>query len=108
MRDWPNEPFAVLTDEYLADIKARRKKNTCACYKDRPLRALKILGTQICGGESRKPHPAKFEHKMIGKYSSTTIKNTLSIVSGVLNWAVKHDCIEIKSLVGFDMPARSW
>ena len=105
VRDWLNEPFAVLADEYLADIKARRKQSTYVSCKARLLRALKILGTRLCVGELRKLHLAKIERKMIGKYSSTTIKDTLVIVSGVLNWAVKHDCIEINPLVGFDMPA---
>jgi integrase len=106
-KEWLDVPFAELADEYLADTKARRKSTTYVSARYRLLRALKILGTKVRVGEVRKSHLAKIEAKLTvsNSYSPTTIKDTLVIVSGVFNWAVKHDYVEVNPLTGFEKPA---
>ena len=69
------QPFSVLADEYMADIKARKKPATYIAVRYSLLRALKILGSTLRVGEIRKLHLAKIEQSLTrAKYSSTTIK----------------------------------
>ena len=86
-KEWLDAPFAELVDEYLTDIKARRKSTTYVSARYRLLRALEVLGTKVRVGEVRKSHLAKIEAQLTGSgsYSPTTIKDTLVIVSGVFN-----------------------
>lgn len=59
-RDWLDASFAELVDEYLSDIKARKKPGN---YSYSLLRALRILGTKVellsnlvfCEGFRRRP-----------------------------------------------------
>ncbi len=106
-KEWLDAPFAELVDEYLTDIKARRKSTTYVSARYRLLRALEVLGTKVRVGEVRKSHLAKIEANLTssGSYSPTTIKDTLVIVSGVFNWAVKHDYVDVNPLIGFERPA---
>ncbi len=90
-REWLDEPFSVLADEYMADIKARKKPATYVAVRYSLLRALKTLGSTLRVGELRKLHLAKIEQSLTRKkYSSTTIKHTIAAVQGVFHWAVKH------------------
>lgn len=103
-RDWLETRFVVLADEYLADVKARRAPATFRNYKEQICRALKILGTSILVGSLRRIHLAKIEQKMAGNYSPTTIRDTISTVQQVFNWAVRNDLLESSPLVGFVKP----
>lgn len=46
--EWSDAPFAALADEFLEDIKARKSESTHQAYRYRLLRALRILGTDLC------------------------------------------------------------
>lgn len=104
-RDWLDATFAALADEYMADIEARREKNTYNSYRARLLRALRILGTTLRVGQIKKLHLAKIEQAMRKEeYSPTTIKDTLAAVQGVFNWAVEHDLLDSTSLAKYRKP----
>jgi hypothetical protein len=100
-REWLDQPFSVLADEYMADLKARKKPATYICVRYCLLRALRIFGSTLRVGELRKLHLAKIEQSMTkAEYSSTTTKHTIAAVQGVFHWAVKHEVLEHKPLIG--------
>lgn len=104
-REWLDEPFSVLADEYMADIKARKKPATYVAVRYSLLRALKTLGSTLRVGELRKLHLAKIEQSLTRKkYSSTTIKHTIAAVQGVFHWAVKHEVLDNNPLIGYEKP----
>lgn len=103
-RDWLDAPFADLADEFLDDLKARRKPETHKSYRYRLLRALKILGAQIRVGELRKLHLAKIEQQLKRKYSPTTLKDTIAAVQSVFSWAVRHDVLTDNPLAAYVKP----
>lgn len=102
--EWLDVPFALLADEFLDDIQARRAKATYDGYRYRLTRALKILGAKLRVGELRKIHLAKIEQKLTGKVGPTTVKDTIATVQCVFSWAVKHDLLIDNPLVGFEKP----
>lgn len=105
-RDWLDAPFAELGDEYLSDIKARKKPGTYRNFRYCLLRALKIIGTKVRVGEMRKFHLAQIERELTGQdYSPTTIKDTLATVQGVLHWAIRNDLVDmVNPLIGYEKP----
>lgn len=104
-REWLGAPFAVLADEYQADIKARKPAVTSRSVRYRLLRALRILGTKLRVGELRKFHLTKIERELSAKdYSPTTIKDTIATVQGVFNWAVTQDLLDTNPLAGYQKP----
>ena len=104
-REWLDQPFSVLADEYMADIKARKKPATYISVRYSLLRALKILGSALRVAEIRKLHLAKIEQSLTkAKYSSTTVKHTIAAVQGVFHWAVKHEVLDGNPLVGYEKP----
>lgn len=103
--DWLDSPIANLADEFLDDVKSRKKPQTHTSYRYRLLCALKIIGPQTRVGDLGKLHLAKIESKMIGKYSPTTIKDTITTLQTVFGWAVKHDLILDNPLAGYEKPA---
>ncbi|MGD9853656.1 MAG: hypothetical protein AB7U20_01775 [Planctomycetaceae bacterium] len=58
------------------------------------LRALRLLDSDVRVCDFRKIHMAQIERTMTGKYSPTTIKDTLAAVHVVFSWAVKQELIE--------------
>jgi integrase len=105
-RDWWDAPFSHLADEYLDDIKARKKPATYLAFRYGILRALKIMGTTVRVAELRKLHLAKIEqHMRKDGYSPTTIKDTITTVQGVLNWAVEYELIDTTPLPKYRKPA---
>jgi integrase len=105
-RDWWDAPFSQLADEYLDDIKARKKPTTYRAFRYGILRALKIMGTAVRVAELRKFHLAKIEqHMRKDDYSPTTIKDTITTVQGVLNWAVEYELIDTTPLPRYRKPA---
>ncbi len=104
-REWLDQPFSVLADEYMADIKARKKAATYSAVRYSLLRALKILGSTLRVAEVRKLHLAKIEQALTAaEYSPTTVKHTIAAVQGVFHWAVKHEVLDVNPLVGYDKP----
>jgi integrase len=103
-RDWLDAPFADLADEFLDDLKARRRPTTHESYRHRLLRALKVLGTHIRVGQLRKLHLAKIEQHMSDNYSPTTIKDTIAAVQAVFSWAVRLDVLAENPLAGYVKP----
>ena len=105
-RDWWDAPFSQLADEYLDDIKARKKPATYRSFRYGILRALKVVGTTVRVAELRKFHLAKIEqHMRKDSYSPTTIKDTITTVQGVLNWAVEYELIDTTPLPRYRKPA---
>ncbi len=94
-RDWLNATFSELADEYLDHIEATKKHNSYLAFRYGILRALKILGSELRVCEMRKYHMAKI-HQVLAKeeYSPTTIKDTITTVRQVLNWAVENEYID--------------
>jgi len=105
-RDWWDAPFSQLADEYLDDIKARKEPATYRSFRYGILRALKIVGTTVRVAELRKIHLAKIDQQMRkDDYSPTTIKDTITTVQGVLNWAVEFELIDATPLPRYKKPA---
>ena len=102
--EWLDAPFAVLADEFMEDVKARRAEATYQSYRYRLGRALRILGPKLRVGELRKIHLAKIEQKLTGTVSPTTVKDTIATVQCVFSWAVKHDLLIENPLIGFEKP----
>lgn len=103
--EWLDEPFAQLVDEFLDDIRARKKPATYEAYRYRLLRALRLVGLKTRVGELKKIHLARIEQKMTGRYSPTTVKDTIAAVQAVMAWAVRHDLVLENPLVGYQKPA---
>lgn len=103
--DWLEQPLAVLADEYLSDVQARRKPATYQSCRYNLLRALRILGSTLRVGEIRKLHLSRIEQAMARDYSPTTIKDTLARLQAVFNWAVCHDLLDLNPLAGYKKPA---
>lgn len=105
-KEWLDAPFADLADEYLDDLKERRKPATYKANRYRLLRALKTIGTTVTVGQMKKYHLGKIERSMKSGYSPTSIADTITTVSGVFNWAIKYDLLEVNPLTGYDKPSR--
>ncbi|REJ72338.1 MAG: site-specific integrase [Planctomycetota bacterium] len=106
-RDWKEATLSELADEFLSDLKSRRKPGTYEQSRYALLRALRILGTHLKVGEVRRLHLAKIEQSMVGKnYSPSTIRDTLAKVQQVFSWAVELELLELNPLVGYRKPAR--
>jgi hypothetical protein len=104
-REWLDQPFSVLADDYMADVKARKRPATYRAVRYSLLRALKTLGSTMRVGEVRKLHLAKIEQALApDEYSPTTVKHTLAAVQGVFHWAVKHEILDFNPLVGYEKP----
>jgi hypothetical protein len=70
--EWLDASFATLADEFLADIKVRKKPATYTSYRYRLLRALKVIGKALRVGEVRKLHLAQIERALTPTCSPTT------------------------------------
>lgn len=104
-RDWLEAPFALLADEYLADVQSRRAPETYRNYREQLLRAMGIVGTGLRVADVRRIHLAKIEQRMTGKYSSATIRDTIAVMQQVYNWAVCNDLLDSSPLIGYQKPA---
>ena len=104
-RDWWDASFAQLADEYLDKLTGKKPATYCS-FRYGILRALKIIGTTVRVAELRKFHLAKIEkHLEDDGYSPTTIKDTITTVQGVLNWAVEFELIDTTPLPKYRKPA---
>lgn len=104
--EWLVAPIAELADVFLDDIQARRKPDTHAGYRHRLLRALKLVGPRTRVADLRKFHLVRIEQRMTGKYSSSTIRDTIAVLQTVFNWAVRHDLLSENPLQGYEKPRR--
>jgi integrase/recombinase XerD len=94
-RDWLDATFSELADEYLDHVKATKQPGTYRSFRYGILRALKILGSSLRICEMRKFHVAKIHQELAkAEYSPTTIKDTITTVRQVLNWAVENEYID--------------
>jgi integrase len=104
-REWLDQPFSVLADEYMADIKARKKPATYRAVRYSLLRALKILGSTLRVGEMRKLHLRKIEQALQPPdYSPTTLKHTIAAVQAVFYWAVDLELLDSTPFVKYKKP----
>ena len=102
--EWSDVPFSDLCDEFLDDVKARKKPATHQSYRYRLLRALQVLGTSLRVCDVSKHHLAKIEGALTKSHSPTSVKDTIATVQTVFSWAVKHDLIHENPLVGYEKP----
>lgn len=104
-REWLSAPLADLADEYLNDVKARRAPGTYRNYRERLLRAMKIIGPLVRVVDVRRIQLAKIEQQMAGHYSPATIRDTIEAVQQVFAWAVRHDLLETNPVAGYRKPS---
>jgi integrase len=105
LREWLDATFSELADEYLDHIKATKKPASYRSFRYGILRALRILGTQLRVGEFRKFHLARIEQELAkGDYSPTTIKDTITTVQQVFNWAVEQELLDSSPVPKYRKP----
>ena len=102
---WLAAPFATLADEFLNDIQALRAAGTYRNNREQLLRALQIIGPAIRVGEIRRFHLRKIERAMVGKYSAATVRDTLSSVQHVFNWAIEMELLDSTPIAKYKKPA---
>lgn len=103
--DWLDVPIGNLADEFLDHIQASRKATTHANYRYCLLRALRIVGPKTRVADLGKLHLAKIEQKLTGKYSPSTVRDTIQTLQTVFSWAIKHDLLTENPLAGYQKPA---
>ena len=104
-REWLDATFSELADEYLDHIKATKKSASYRAFRYGILRALRILGTKVRVCEFRKFHLARIEQEMAkGEYSSTTVKDTITTVQQVFNWAVEQELLDSSPVPKYRKP----
>ena len=103
-REWNEAPFADLADEFLDDIKARKKPVTHESYRYRLLRALRILSPNLRVCQLRKHHLAKIEQTLSHTHSPTSVRDTIATIQIVFGWAVRHDLLHENPLAGYEKP----
>lgn len=110
-RDWLNDSFAELCDEFLES-----KRDTPGIYRDyryRLCRALRILGTDLKVGAVNKEHLNTVKNAMaIGKYREpqrpyawSTIRDSIATVQAVFRWAFICDMVAHDPLKGYEKPS---
>src|SRR5262245_15058517 len=92
-QEWLDAYFSDLADEFLDDVKARKKPRTYDSYKEMLTLAQKHLGTRLRVGEVRKLHLTKLEGALTGSCSPTTVFKALHAVQRVFSWAVENDLL---------------
>jgi len=104
-REWLDASFSELADEYLDHIKATKKPASYVAFRYGILRALRILGTTLRVCEVRKFHLARIEQEMSkADYSPTTIKDTITTVQQVFNWAVEQELLDSSPVPKYRKP----
>lgn len=105
--DWLDVSLAHLCDEFLEDIQARRSEATYTGYRNRLTRALRSLDAQPRVGEVTKWHLSKIDRALTGsgKYSPTTIRDTIATLQTVFSWACKNELLENNPIRDYEKPA---
>lgn len=102
--EWLEMPFADLVDEFLDDVKARKKPVTHQGYRYRLLRALRVIGTGLRVCDVKRLHLARIEQALRPSHSPTTVKDTIATVQTVFGWAVRHDLLSDNPLARHQKP----
>lgn len=105
---WEVAPFRGLLEVYADDLKAKRSHGTYRSQVWRLEVAARILPENLPAGQVRKQHLSAIESVMRGDGKSpTTIRDVLSAVQGVINWAIAQDLlpIECNHLTGYRKPS---
>lgn len=102
--EWLDAYFSDLADEFLDDVKARKKPRTYGSYKEMLTLAQKHLGTHLRVGEFKKLHLTKLEGALTRACSSTTVFKALHAVQRVFNWGIENDLLELSPLAGYKKP----
>ena len=103
-REWLDAYFSDLADEFLDDVKARKKPATYRSYHEMLVLAQQHLGTHLRVGEVRKLHLTRLEGALTAICSSTTVFKALHAVQRVLAWAVENDLLDLSPLAGYKKP----
>lgn len=105
--DWLDVPLPNLCDEFLDDVKARKAESTFVGYRNRLTRALRSLDVQPRVGEVTKWHLSKIDRALTGagKYSPTTIRDTIATLQTVFSWACKNELLEDNPIRDYEKPA---
>lgn len=93
-----------LADEFLDDIKARKKPAMYRSYREMLQLAQKHIGTHLRVGEVGKLHLMKLEGALTSGYSPTTVFKAIHAVQRVISWAVQNDLLECSALAGYAKP----
>jgi integrase len=103
-QEWLDAYFSDLADEFLDDVRARKKPQTYEGYQEMLTLAQKHLGTRLRVGEVRKLHLAKLEGVLTGSCSSTTVFKCQHAMQRVFSWAVENDLLDLSPLAGYKKP----
>jgi integrase len=102
--EWLDAPFSDLADEFLDDVKARRKPDTYRGYREMLELALSHLGTRLRVGDIRKLHLTKLDQALQGN-SPTTIFKCIHAVQRVFGWAVENEMLDASCLIKYQKPS---
>lgn len=102
--DWLEAPIGNLADEFLDHILASRKPTTHTNCRYCLIRALKIVGPKTRVADIGKLHLAKIEQKLTGKYTPSTVRDTIQTLQTVFSWAIRHDLLTENPLAGYQKP----
>jgi integrase len=103
-REWLDAFFSDLADEFLDDVRTRRKPSTYRGYREMLELAQRRLGTDLRVGAIKKLHLTKLEGALTAYYSPTTVFKALHAVQRVFNWAVQNDLLDANPLSGYAKP----
>jgi hypothetical protein len=103
-REWLDAYFSDLADEFLDDVKARKKPATYRGYHEMLELAQKHLGTHLRVSELGKLHLTKLEGALTSGYSPTTVFKAPHAVQRVFSWAVLNDLLESNPMAGYSKP----
>jgi integrase len=103
-QEWLDSFFSDLADEFLDDVRARKKPRTYQGYREMLTLAQKHLGTGLRVGEVRKIHLTRLEGALTNRCSPTTVFKALHAVQRVFSWAVENDLLDLSPLAGYKKP----
>lgn len=112
-RDWLDSPFRILAAAYLEKLKGLRKPATYRAARYDLVRAGRILPKTLRVSELGIEHlddlvaamqEEKWGQKQNQRYSPSTIRDTITTLQGVLNWAVRTRKLDENPLRGYVKP----
>jgi integrase len=103
-KEWLDAPFSDLADEFLDDVKARKKPATYRSYQEMLELAQQHMGASLCVGGVRKMHLTKIEQALTGGYSPTTVFKCLHAVQRVFSWAIDNELLDASCRISYNKP----
>ncbi len=103
-KEWLDSPFSDLADEFLDDVKARRKPATYRGYQEMLELAQQHMGAALRVGGVRKIHLTKIEQALHGGYSPTTVFKCLHAVQRVFSWAIDNELLDASCRIAYEKP----